>query len=83
MFNVTLTITPEQFIVINEFLAHSRLGNDNIYREAITNLALDLEKAGAEAEVKSWLEHMGIGKPYFTVEYNEDEGMSFNVFEKE
>jgi hypothetical protein len=83
MFDVTLTLTPEQFIALHKFLQHCRLGDDNLYRSAISELAIELEKAGSEEEIADWLDLNGVGEPYFTVEDTEEEGLTFNVFEQE
>lgn len=81
--HVNLTISYEQFIVIHKFLQHCRLGNDNIYRDAISDLAIDLEKAGSEKQISDYIEYMEISEPCFMVEFSEEDGLVFNVDEKE
>jgi hypothetical protein len=80
---VTLELSYEQFIVLHKVLQHFRLGDDNLYRSAISDLAIELEKAGSEEEVNTWLEDNSVGEPYFTVEDTEEDGMTINVFEEE
>jgi hypothetical protein len=74
---INLRFTPEQFSVIYEFLYHTRLGNRNIYEDAISELMIKLENDGAEELVN--LVKEDYGNFTINVEFNQDDGMTFSL----
>jgi hypothetical protein len=72
-----LTLTPNQFAVIYQFLVNTRLGNRNKFEDAISNLFIDMEHDGAEAYLNEYVSEL----PKIHVEFSEDEGMVFNITE--
>lgn len=81
MSDVSITLSPEEFIVLHKIMQYIRLGDGNLYASAITELVIKLEANGAEDHVKYWLEAMEVGEPVITVEFSDDEGMVINVCE--
>jgi hypothetical protein len=74
---VQLTITPEQLLVINQFLKFTRRGQSTIFGNAVTDLALGLEKDFGEDGLEMFENQFGT--PEITASFNDEEGMVFEV----
>lgn len=75
---VQVTMTPEQLLVLKQFLFFTRLGSPTIFGNAATDLSIALEKDVGEDGFEMFENQFGT--PEITVEFSEDEGMVFNVF---
>lgn len=72
---IKLNLTKDQFSVIWELLMHVRLGQDNRYTRAISDFMEDAE-ADFVQDLLSKLD-----APTISVEFSEDEGITFNLSE--
>lgn len=77
MFN--LKLTTKQLAVLYTYIKHTRLGDINKYRDAISDLAIQLEKDGIEEELKAYYDEKGIEEPSLGIEYTEAEGIVLNI----
>lgn len=77
---VTLKLTREQFLVIYEFLYHTKLGERNVFEEAISNLMIEMEDTGAEDLVNEFRDVYG--EVALAVHLSEEDGLSLMVEEK-
>jgi hypothetical protein len=77
--NATINVTPAQFAVIYAFIRNTRLGDRNEYETAVSDLALNMEKSGADDYLKDFYEFSGMQPPVFMVEASDAEGLIFNV----
>lgn len=73
---VQLNVTPEQLLVIKQFLFYTRLGQETQFGNAVTTLAIALEQDFGEG-IEMFENQFGV--PEISVEFNDDEGMVFNV----
>ncbi len=78
---VTLKLTREQFLVIYEFLYHTKLGERNVFEEAISDLMVEMEDMGVEALVNEFRDVYG--EVEIQVHLSEEDGLSLMVEEKE
>lgn len=74
---VQLNVTPEQLLVIKQFLFFTRLGQQTQFGNAVTDLAVALEKDLGQDGLEMFENQFGV--PEISVEFNEDEGMVFHV----
>jgi hypothetical protein len=74
---IQMTITPEQLLVIKEFLKFTRLGQQTIFGNAATDLTLSLEKDFGEDGFDMFENQFGT--PSIQVTFSDDEGMTFEV----
>jgi hypothetical protein len=77
--NIRLTLTPQEFLVINEFLYRVRLGNRNQFEEAVSELMILLEEGGSDEFAARAATEYGV--PSIGVEFSDDEGLVFNISE--
>jgi hypothetical protein len=57
-----------------------RLGGRNLFEDAISDLAIQLEEDGAQNYYNAAADTYG--EPYFKYEFNDDEGFVINVLEQ-
>jgi hypothetical protein len=79
--SATLTLTAEQFAVLSVFISNIRLGDRNIYENAISDLAIVLENSGSVDYLNDFYKYSGLRPPTFMVECSEEDGLIFNVME--
>jgi hypothetical protein len=72
---VKLKLTPEQVAVIYAFLHNTRLGSRNKFEDAISDLMIDMQEDGIEDYLDEFVPDM----PKINIEFNNDEGMVFNI----
>jgi hypothetical protein len=73
---IKLLLTPKQTAVICAFLDHTRLGYDNDYTLEISQLVISMQEDRVEDYLNAML---GSERPKISVEYNENEGLVFNI----
>lgn len=56
---VTLKLTKAQFLVIYELLYNMKLGDSNLFEEAVSDLMIDMEGFGAEELVNDFKDELG------------------------
>lgn len=78
---VTLKLTREQFLVIYEFLYHTKLGERNVFEEAVSDLMIEMEDMGVEDLVNEFRDVYG--EVEIQVHLSEEDGISLQVEEKE
>jgi hypothetical protein len=74
---IQVTMSPEQLLVINQFLKYTRLGQQTNFGNAVTDLALALEQDFSEGCLDMFQNEFGT--PSIQVTFDEDEGMVFEV----
>jgi hypothetical protein len=74
---VKLKLTPNQAAVIYQFLWNTRLGNRNQFESEISDLMIAMEYDGIEDYLNEHVPDL----PKINVEFNNDEGMVFNIAE--
>ena len=74
---VKLKLNPNQVAVIYQFLYNTRLGSRNKFENDISDLMIAMEEDGIEGYLNEFVPDM----PKISVEFNEDEGMVFNIAE--
>lgn len=72
---IKLNLTNDQFSVIWELLINVRLGRDNRYTRAISDFMEDAESDFVQDLVSK------LDRPRLSVEFNENEGLTFNLKE--
>lgn len=76
---ITLELTKPQFLAIYEFLYHTKLGDDNIFTEEISDMLIDWEDSGVEDLVNEIRDEYGeVG---INVTLSSDEGLVFSLTE--
>jgi hypothetical protein len=76
-----IKLTGAQLAVINEFINYIKLGDDNIYEEAISDLAIQMEKDGSLAFINNFYNEEKYSKPEITTKFSESDGFTFVVDE--
>ena len=77
---IKLELSEEQFLVIYEMLYHIKLGDLNLFEEAISQLMRDMENSGVEELVNKCKDLCG--EPTLVVTFSQEDGLSLQVEEK-
>jgi hypothetical protein len=81
MSSISVKLTPAEASVIYEFLRNTRLGERNLYENAVSNLCIRMERSGLEDYLNNWYIEHNVNRPAFKIECSEEDGLVFNVAE--